>query len=237
MSPYIYDPGRHRRRSMTRVELAGAWVTDRLPLALRSRVTIGGRELGLIALVGAVALCAAAMVALRASAAAATPAHIGPALVAASARAAPLIGVSPDAKGSVVVDVAGAVVHPRVVTLPAGSRVYEALKAAGGARRGIDVTGLNLARVVVDGEQIVVGRTAPATSSGGAVTPGVSKVVNINSASESELDELPGVGPVTAKNIIAWRDAHGRFSRIEELEEVTGIGPKTLAKLKPLIGL
>ncbi|MGH7194946.1 MAG: hypothetical protein ACREJM_15635 [Candidatus Saccharimonadales bacterium] len=128
----IYDPGRHRRRSMRRVDLAGAWVTDRLPLALRSRLTVGAREFGLIAFVAGLALCAVAAIALRSSAAAATPANRSTTLVSAPATApvSPLVAVQTGASrsGVVVVDVTGAVVHPGVVTLPSGSRVFEALK-------------------------------------------------------------------------------------------------------------
>lgn len=236
----LHDLGRHRRRSLTRRELAAAWLGDRLPVALRGRFALGGRELGLVALVGALGLCAAAGLALRSSAAAATPVRRAPALVSTSTDASharskvPLVApVGAAARKQVVVDVAGAVVHPRVVTLPAGSRVFEALKAAGGVKRGVDVSTLNLARVVVDGEQILVGRNAPAAGSGGHGT----SVISLNRATESELDALPGVGPVTAKSIVAWRQQHGSFSKVDELQEIDGIGPKTFAKLKPLVGL
>lgn len=223
-----------------------AWLVDRMPAAVQTRITLGGRELGLIALVGAVALCAVAGIALKASAGAATPVTAKPPLVAATLPArgrptAPLIAPRSGARTTVVVDVAGAVVHPRVVTLPAGARVFEALKAAGGVRRGVDVSALNLARVLVDGEQIVVGRsTAPASvpvtsapSSSGPSGP----VVSLNRATEAELEGLPGIGPVTAKSIVAWRQQHGPFTKVDELQEVDGIGPKTFAKLKPLVQL
>lgn len=225
---------------MTRHDLAAAWLSDRLPLALRGRFAIGGRELGLIALVGALGLCAAAAMALRSSAAAATPTMRAPALVSTSTNThqarstGPLVAaVGPRARKEVVVDVAGDVVHPRVVTLPAGSRVFEALKAAGGVRRGVDVSSLNLARVVVDGEQILVGHRSLATGSAGSSAT----VVSLNRATESELDALPGVGPVTAKSIVAWREQHGSFTKVDELQEIDGIGPKTFSKLKPLVGL
>jgi competence protein ComEA len=224
---------------MSRSELAAAWLSDRLPLAVRGRVAIGGRELGLVALVGALALCAAAALALRSSAAAASPTARPPALVSAPTGLAkprstrPLVAVRSHAGQNVVVDVAGAVRRPRVVTLPTGSRVFEALKAAGGVRRGVDVSSLNLARVLVDGEQILVGRAAP----GSAVAHGAPSVVSLNQASEQDLDALPGIGPVTAKSIVAWRQQHGSFTKVEELQEIDGIGPKTFAKLKPLVGL
>ena len=234
----VLDLGRHRRRSMTRGELAAAWLDDRLPLALRGRFAVGGRELGLLALICALGLCAAAGLALRSSAATTTAAR-PPALVSAPTGASPRSAAAPLVKGvgrsskTVVVDVAGAVRNPRVVTLPAGSRVYEALKAAGGVRRGVDVSSLNLARVVADGEQILVGRSAPPAASGRAA----GSLVSLNRATEADLDALPGVGPVTAKSIVAWRQQHGAFTKIEELQEIDGIGPKTFAKLKPLVGL
>lgn len=219
--------------------MAGAWLSDRLPLGLRGRMALGGRELGLVALVGALGLCVVAVVALRSSAAAATPttkvsAVSLPRPGRPSPSGSPLVtAVRPGTGKMVVVDVAGAVLHPRVVTLPSGSRVFEALKAAGGVKRGVDLTSLNLARVVMDGEQIVVGggsAAIPARSGG-------STVVSLNHATVSDLDALPGVGPVTAKSIVAWRQQHGSFTRVDELQEIDGIGPKTFAKLKPLVGL
>ncbi|WP_370290150.1 helix-hairpin-helix domain-containing protein [Nocardioides sp.] len=161
---------------------------------------------------------------------------------ASSAGGAARPATSPSAAGggSVTVDVAGKVRRPGIVVLDAGARVTDALKAAGGARSGVDLTPLNLARVLVDGEQIVVGVAPPraAAGSGGVgATPGApgatGPLVNLNSATQAELEGLPGVGPVTATAILAWRDQHGGFSRLEELLEVDGIGDKTLARLAP----
>lgn len=141
--------------------------------------------------------------------------------------------------GSVTVDVAGKVRRPGIVVLDAGARVTDALEAAGGAQRGVDLTPLNLARVLVDGEQIVVGVAAPpaAAGAGAPSAPGPAgasgPLVNLNTATQAELEGLPGVGPVTATAILTWRDQHGGFSRIEELLEVDGIGDKTLARLAP----
>src|SRR5690606_16181554 len=109
------------------------------------------------------------------------------------------------ATADLVVDVAGEVRRPGIVTLPPGSRVHEAIEAAGGVRGSVDTTGINLARVLNDGEQIVVGAPA-AQSAGGDVGPAR---VNINSADLVALDALPGVGPVTAEAIIAWREENG----------------------------
>jgi len=158
-------------------------------------------------------------------------------------EAAPPLAVSSSAPAStppqaeVVVDVVGKVKDPGIVTLPPGSRVIDAIKAAGGIEGKADTTALNMARVLSDGEQILVG-IEPVGSAGASAdgAPGVGGAkVNLNSATEEQLDELPGVGPVTAGAIIAWRGEHGRFSRIEELMEVKGIGPATMAELEPLV--
>lgn len=149
--------------------------------------------------------------------------------------------VSTPPQAEVVVDVVGKVKNPGIVTLPPGSRVIDAIKAAGGVNGKADTTALNMARVLSDGEQILVGidpvapagGTAGGTAGGGAGAVGAK--VNLNSATEAQLDTLPGVGPVTVAAIIAWRGEHGRFSRIEELMEVKGIGPATMAELKPLV--
>lgn len=147
--------------------------------------------------------------------------------------------------GEVVVDVAGKVRRPGIVTLPGGSRVVDALKAAGGARRGADLTPLNLARLLVDGEQIVVGLPpvagAPVDGMGGGSGPtgpgAAGAVVNLNTATLEQLDTLPQVGPVTAQAILDWRTEHGRFSTVDELLEVDGIGEATLAKLRDLVAV
>ncbi len=136
----------------------------------------------------------------------------------------------------VTVDVAGKVRRPGIVVLAEGARVVDALEAAGGARKGVDTTGINLARVLVDGEQIVVGRAmaAPGPPTGGTAASGApADPVNLNLADQAELESLPQVGPVTAAAIIAWRDAHGGFSAVDQLIEVDGIGEKTLQQIAP----
>ncbi len=147
---------------------------------------------------------------------------------------------APKTAAIVVVDVVGKVKTPGIVELPPGSRVIDALKAAGGIKGKPDTTALNMARVLSDGEQILVGiepvqGTVGSTSPGAATPGGNGAKVNLNVATIEQLDALPGVGPVTATAIISWRDEHGRFSRIEELMEVKGIGPATMADLKPLV--
>lgn len=146
-------------------------------------------------------------------------------------------GATTPASAELTVDVAGKVRRPGIAVLAAGSRVVDALEAAGGARRGVDLTALNLARPLVDGEQILVGTTAPAGVPATVGDPGTTgaggPLVNLNTADAATLETLPGVGPVTAGAIIAWRDQHGGFTAVEELLEVDGIGDATLAQIAP----
>ena len=145
---------------------------------------------------------------------------------------------SPSTPATVTVDVSGKVRRPGIAVLDAGSRVVDALAAAGGARPGADLTGLNLARVLVDGEQVVVGLPTPVGAAAAAVPPpGVTTgpLVNLNTATITELDTLPEVGPVTAQAILAWREEHGGFTAVDELLEVDGIGDATLERLAPLV--
>ncbi|WP_406267794.1 ComEA family DNA-binding protein [Streptomyces sp. NBC_00191] len=143
----------------------------------------------------------------------------------------------------VVVDVSGKVRRPGVHRLPAGSRVADALRAAGGVRAGTDLTGLNRARVLMDGEQVVVGVAVPpglpATGSGpGAPGPAGAQSagpVSLNSATVEQLDTLPGVGPVLAQHIVDYRTQHGGFRSVDELREVNGIGDRRFADLQTLV--
>ncbi|NKZ05033.1 ComEA family DNA-binding protein [Actinomadura latina] len=151
----------------------------------------------------------------------------------------PAVSATPAAAGSVVVHVLGKVKRPGVVTLPSGSRVGEAIKAAGGVRRGAKTGTLNLARKLVDGEQIPVGISrpapppAPAASSGASGAPGTP--LDLNTATPDQLDDLPGVGPVLAQRIVAYRTQHGGFRSVEQLQEVSGIGARRFADLKPMV--
>lgn len=130
-----------------------------------------------------------------------------------------------------VVSVAGKVRRPGLVEVPPGSRVADALAAAGGVADPADLGMLNLARKVVDGELIIVG---PATAGTGTGGPGAGHTapVNLNAATVAELDGLPGVGPVLAQRIVDHRDAEGPFASIEELRQVDGIGAARFADLK-----
>jgi competence protein ComEA len=162
----------------------------------------------------------------------------------------------PSAAGAeIVVHVVGQVVRPGLVRLRQGARVADAVAAAGGARAGADLAALNLARLVIDGEQLHVPKPgeavpAPAAGSGsgagsgggaggraggGGVSGSVS--VSLNTADLAALDSLPGVGPVLAQRILDWRAEHGRFTSVDERGEVSGIGDTLLARLRPRVTL
>lgn len=132
----------------------------------------------------------------------------------------------------VVVYVSGAVASPGVLTLPASSRVIDAITAAGGATPEADLESINLARILVDGEQIrvaVVGDSPPASSEAGT-TAGA--CVRLATATEAELQTLPGIGPSLAQRIISYRATHPRLSTVEELDDVPGIGPSLIEKIR-----
>ncbi|WP_162470680.1 ComEA family DNA-binding protein [Saccharothrix deserti] len=130
-----------------------------------------------------------------------------------------------------VVNVVGLVPTPGLVTVPSGARVADALQAAGGANAGADLTALNLARKVADGEQIAVGIPVPQPA-GAAAEP-----LDLNTATKEQLDTLPGVGPVTAQRIVDRRQKRGPFTSLEQLGEIEGIGDAKLAKLRELVRL
>jgi competence protein ComEA len=127
--------------------------------------------------------------------------------------------------------VSGQVVRPGLVRLPPGSRVADAIQAAGGPLAGVDLSGLNLARKLNDGELIAVGIPAPAA--GGVA--GAPAKINLNTATLAELDTLPGVGPVLAQRIIDHRGKRGPFRSVDDLRQVDGIGEETFARLKDLV--
>ncbi|TCC51416.1 ComEA family DNA-binding protein [Kribbella capetownensis] len=147
-------------------------------------------------------------------------------------------GTGQSPTGVVVVDVAGKVRRPGLVRAPSGSRVADVLTLAGGPLPGVDLTTLNLARPVTDGEQILVGIPIPpgATTAPGATPTAPSTAsnapVNLNTADLTQLDTLPGVGPVLAQRILDYRTQNGPFATIDQLQEVPGVGPKKFDSLK-----
>jgi competence protein ComEA len=138
------------------------------------------------------------------------------------------------------VHVAGWVHRPGVYELGEGDRVIDAIERAGGPRRGAETSVLNLAALLTDGQQVLVPGPAPPATTG--TTPGstdgstsVPTLVNVNSASAEELETLPGIGEVLAQAIISYREEHGPFAAVDELEEVSGIGPATLEEIRDLV--
>ncbi|WP_328913511.1 MULTISPECIES: ComEA family DNA-binding protein [unclassified Streptomyces] len=142
------------------------------------------------------------------------------------------LAVKPAAAAEVTVDIAGKVAQPGLRSLRKGSRVADALAAAGGPLPGTDTTALNLARPLTDGEQILVGVTPPPDASAGTPTDAA---VSLNSATLAQLDALPGVGPVLAQHILDYRSQHGAFTSLDQLRQIPGIGPRKFATLKPLV--
>ncbi|MFD9945063.1 helix-hairpin-helix domain-containing protein [Nonomuraea sp. NPDC059023] len=141
----------------------------------------------------------------------------------------PPAATTPRPTASVTIHVTGKVRTPGVYRLPTGSRVTDALTAAGGLRRGTDSSPLNLARRLIDGEQIAVG--TPEAAAALASDPTTS-IVDLNTATPIQLEQLPGVGEVLATRIAEFRDTHGGFTSVDQLKEVTGIGPRKYEELK-----
>jgi competence protein ComEA len=244
-APRVPVPGRHAAPRRT-VRVAETLV----PATLRGPAALGPGALTVVALVVALGMAVTAWLVVRGDPEEPTVAVGAPApgddlvvLPPSAPFPGPSSGPSSAAvrpardADTVTVDVAGRVRRPGIAVLDAGARVVDALEAAGGARPGVDLSSLNLARVLVDGEQVVVGVAAPdvggvpTAAAPGAPVPG--PLVNLNTASATELEALPEVGPVTAAAIIAWREANGGFTAVEELLEVDGIGETTLGRIAP----
>jgi len=143
---------------------------------------------------------------------------------------------APAPESRLFVDVVGAVRHPGLYRLAQGSRIADALARAGGATRKAQLELVNLAAPIADGEQIVVPRrgAAGAAAQGGTGTAPTGPV-HLNTATLEQLDELPGVGPVTAQKILDYRQKHGAFGSVDELDAVPGIGPARLDELRGLV--
>lgn len=198
-------------------------------LRTRFATVVGGRRALVVAAVGlALAVLVAAVLIAAGQASGSTAERPVVRAAAASPTTTPLL-----------VHVSGAVRSPGLVALPSGSRVVDALAAAGGATSAADQAGVNLAARLVDGQQIVVPKrgAAPAATAGGNATGGAvaSAPISLSTATAPQLETLPRIGPALAARIIAYREGHGAFSSIDELGQVGGIGPKTLAGLRDLV--
>ncbi|WP_455681153.1 helix-hairpin-helix domain-containing protein [Streptomyces halstedii] len=237
----------------------GPALRDRLPLWLQLRCSLEPKSLAALAvvLVGAAVLAGAHFWSARpqtvsapervrgAAAEALVPAMDSgasgsPGSGSEAAGGAPAVGSG----GQIVVDVSGKVRSPGIQRLPSGSRVADALSAAGGVRKGTDMTGLNRARVLMDGEQVVVGlpgvQPAPGGTAGGGGPTGTGQAgpaapLSLNTATPEQLETLPGVGPVLAQHIVDYRTEHGGYRSVDELREVSGIGDRRFADLRPLV--
>ena len=193
--------------------------------------SLSGRELGLLGVLAVLALGGAALWYVRS-----LP---QPVAIHAQPVAAPSVTASP---AVLIVHVAGWVEREGVYELPEGSRVIDALDAAGGPRRGAELSALNLAAPLTDGQQVLVPRasasTAPTSSAAeaaGAAPAGSAALVNINTAGVEELETLPGIGEVLAATIVQYREEHGPFTSVDQLVDVSGIGEVTLEELRDLV--
>jgi competence protein ComEA len=157
---------------------------------------------------------------------------------AATAHASPPVRIHSQGGGAAVVHVTGAVRRPGVYRLPASARLDLAVRRAGGPARGADLQGVNLAAKVADGQQVVVPRKGAATAATGSPgDAGGGGPVSLNTATPEQLDALEGVGPATAQKILEFRKQHGGFRSVDDLKQITGIGPKKFAALKDKVGM
>lgn len=159
-----------------------------------------------------------------------------------AASTSPAAGPLAVTQAELIVHVAGAVARPGVYTMPGGSRVGDAVAKAGGPLRKAMLDGLNLARPLTDGEQVVVPDRASVTAPAAPASPGVAgaagaATVNLNQATAADLETLPGIGPVLASRIVQHRDSIGGFKEVGDLRDVPGIGEKTFQSLAPLVSL
>jgi competence protein ComEA len=134
-----------------------------------------------------------------------------------------------------IINVAGKVNNPGVYQLPQGSRVIDAIKAAGNQRKGVDISDINLARLLVDGEQILVGSAKPSSGKTSVKKITTDNPLDINRATIAQLDTLPGIGPVTAQRIIDYRTKVGRINSVDELKKISGLGGAKFEEIKSLL--
>lgn len=199
------------------------------PESRRARLRVGAGAALVLGLVGVgVAVLITAV----------TP-HGGSAVVAPTYAPTSYATASPDAAGDgsvIYIHILGEVEHPGLYTLPDGDRAVDVIAAAGGFTKKADPASINLARVLSDGEQIVVPAVGAApVATGGGVAPAGGAKVNLNTADATALETLPRIGPAMAQRIIDWRTKNGRFSSVEDLLDVTGVGDATFAGLKDLV--
>ena len=138
-------------------------------------------------------------------------------------------------QGKLIINVAGKVQSPGVYQLPPGSRVIDAIEAAGNHIKGVDISDINLARLLVDGEQILVGGNRLQSSKSVARKITVDNPLDINRATLAQLDTLPGIGPVTAQRIIDYRNKVGRINALDELKKISGLGGAKFEEIKSLL--
>lgn len=201
--------------------------------ALRQRLEPARSGVAALLLLGVVAAAAAAVMLLRAQPS--TTATTLPARVSTSSHPVGTVTGAPSPATSLWVDVTGKVHHPGVFKLRTGSRVVDAVRAAGGALPGTSMDSLNLAAKLTDGQQVAVGLTAAAAApaaGAGAAPAGPAGPVDLNTATVEQLQTLPGIGPVLAQRIIDYRTAHGPFTSVDGLQQVGGIGPSKFSQLK-----
>lgn len=237
------------------------WVPDgsgQQGLLARVRADPGRAGAIALAVIAAIAVLVTVFTLVRDRPAPVVSAKLPPVEMVSSATRSPSPSPSAGPAQPVVVSVVGLVHSPGLVTLAPGARIADALNAAGGAVDGADTIGLNMARQVGDGEQIVVGIAPPkgqpaalgSSVNAGSAAPAApaapgkpsgptsakpGEVIDLNTATVQQLDTLPGIGPVTAAAIVAWREANGKFNSVDQLAEVDGIGPARLDKLRALV--
>ncbi len=143
--------------------------------------------------------------------------------------------ITESATARLIINVAGKVKNPGVYQLPQGSRVVDAIEAAGKQLKGVDISDINLARILVDGEQILVGGSRVASGKAAPKKITADNPLDINRASIAQLDTLPGIGPVTAQRIIDYRTKVGRINTVDELKKISGLGGAKFEEIKNLL--